>query len=122
MRYTLSFAALVAVATAQLTFDDLPACSLPSINKAIIDAGCTIDNKQCICANINKIAPSAEPGVIADCKDTKDQEQVVNVMRNVCGITDVPGGAPAEEVETATQYSASSCRTSNLNPRSRCRY
>jgi hypothetical protein len=122
MRYTLSFVALVVVATAKFNYHDLPACSLPSIEKATTDAGCPIGEGRCVCERIDEIAPAAQPDIITACPVLADQDKVVEVMRDVCGITEVPGGFPPGEVETEAQYSASSCRTSSLNPRSRRRY
>lgn len=108
MKYALSLAAVLAIATAQ-SVTDIPSCALQCVANGVTGVGCELTDFKCSCGKADQLTPAVTPCVQQACSDVADQQKVVTTLEGICAAAGVPitvpepgaSSAPAEESSAA---------------------
>lgn len=112
--YAIAFAAVAAVASAQL--DDLPACALTCLTGGLGETGCDITDFECACSNEKFVSDSA--ACIRSGCDASEQQAALAGAVALCksaGVdipTTFPGGEPTEAPTSDAPASTAPAETS----------
>lgn len=102
MKYTLTLAAIAAIATAQ-TIADLPTCSITCVANGVTGVGCGLTDFACSCQKAAELTPLVTPCVQEACTDPAEQAKVITVLEGICA----NAGFPIDIPEPGTGSSSS---------------